>query len=251
MRNSPAVLELEAATEGRAESAPSSLVFPGAWVVNDWRPTADPQWQRLLTEIAGRNLYGDPNLRIVNGSSRLELIGGLWGNVELEDAGLPALRYQWDQKYPWLEDFWFVEEWVPTRVSRAAWEAAERKWENGVSYLEHPVYPTRGEYRFFRHFRRKVEGGEDLPVQPTTTGIRMLAGFWARLRALTPPPDLDEEAAAREKRIRTNLSAAKERRAMRDKVARQKKRDIWENEVGGPTGLTPKVSLAGLDLPPA
>ena len=77
----------------------------------------------------------------------------------------------------------------------------------------------------------------------------MLASWWARLRSLTPPDD--EDSAGREKRIAENLRAARVRRELRDKEARRVKRDIWENEVGGMTGLTPNVSLAGLEIPGA
>ena len=248
MTNSLADLDLETLTAERAGPA-RPLLMPGAWVVNEWAPTADPDWQRILDDLAGRNLYGDPMLRIVNGSSRLELVGGLWENVEAEDAGLPRLRYQWDQKFPWLEDFWFVEEWVPTRVSREAWEAAERKWEDGLSYLSRPIYPSRGEYRFFRHFRKKGQDGEETPARPTTTGLRMLASWWARLRSLTPPDD--EDSAGREKRIAENLLAARAKREFQEIKAKAAKRDIFYNEVGGMTGLTPNVSLAGLEIPGA
>lgn len=239
--------------DGRAAVASPSPRLPGAWIVNDWNPPADPLWQRILTEVAGVNLYGDPLLRIVNGSSRLELVGGVWSNVEYEDAGLPSVRYQWDQRYPWLEEFWIVEEWVPVNVSREAWERAERQHEDGASFLAHPLYPSRGEYRYFNHFRQKTkdEDGEDLelPELPTPTGLRILAGAWRLRRSKYPPPTLEADAAERARRLQGNARAAAERRARRERENRRIKRDIWENEVGGPTGITPKVSLAGLTVP--
>lgn len=243
------------AHDGRGESALPSLLLPGAWVVNDWNPPADPDWQRILSDVAGLNLYGDPMLRIVNGSSRLELIGGIWGNVEVEDAGLPSLRYQWDQRYPWLEDFWLIEEWVPTLVSRDTWEAQERKWEDGLSYLVHPTFPLRGEYRFFTHFRRvEVDAdGEkfDVPINPFPGGLRLLASAWARRRALAPPPTLEVDAGARERRIRQNLVVGKARRLAKEAQAKRAKKDIWDNEIGGLTGFTPRIALTGLDVPKA
>jgi hypothetical protein len=225
------------ALDGRGESAPPSPRFPHVLVVHDWQPVADPSWQRILTETAGTNLYDEPHLRIVNGSSRLELIGGLWVNVEREDAGLPSLRNQWDQKYPWLEDFWIVEEWFPQTVSRETWEARERETEDGITFLAHPLYPSRGEYLYFTHFRRPSGLGEDLPEIPTPSGLRFLAGLWRRSRDLKPPSRRERERRATEKRERAEA------------VAKSKRRDIFYNEVGGMTGLTPNVSLAGLDIP--
>lgn len=226
-----------AVPDGGTTVASSPPRLRGAWIVNDWRPVEDPLWQRILTEHAGVNLYGDPHLRIVNGSSRLELIGGLWSNVEREDAGLPTLRYQWDQKYPWLEDYWLVEEWAPTTISRETWLARELREEDGVTYLSHPLYPERGEYRYLTHFRRKLAGGGETPDVPTTTGLRFLAGLWRRSKELRPPT------------ARENARRAQEARARQEADARRKNRDIFYNEVGGITGLTPTVSLAGLDVP--
>lgn len=259
------------ALDGRVESAPPSPRF--LWV-QGWNPWADPLWQRILTEVGGRNLYGEPMLRIVNGSSRLELMGGVWENTEEEDAGLPSLREQWDQRYPWFEEFWLVEEWIPTRISREAWEARERKTEDGVTYLEHPIYPSRGRYIYFSHFRRQTivpieaapEAGSGVhveyparfrglyasvhtPERPTPGGLRLLASRWRRLRAKTAPAELEEMAAEHDKRMAENARVERERRLLREKDARKAKRDIWENEVGGLTGFTPRVSLAGLDVP--
>lgn len=229
---------------------PLASPLPRFLCLNEWRPSADPLWQGILTEVAGVNLFGDPMLRIVNGSSRLELIGGVWMNVEREDAGLPSVRYQWDQRYPWLEEYWIVEEWTPVVVSREEWEASERSWEDGVSYLVHPLYPgARGEYRYYNHFRRKLAEGEDEPEAPTPTGLRFLAEVWRRQRAKHPPALLERTREEREKRMQDAIRRAKGRRAAREAEARKKKRDIWENEVGGPTGITPKVSLCGLDVP--
>lgn len=91
----------------------------------------------------------------------------------------------------------------------------------------------------------------EIPEQPTPGGLRYLASRWRRLREKSAPPELEVSARERERRIEGNTRVMKERRLRAMQAAKRAKRDIWENEVGGPTGITPQVSLAGLDVPRA
>lgn len=229
------------ALDGRVESAPPSPHLLGVRCVAEWNPVADPAWQRILNEIAGLNLFSGPNLRILSGAQRLELVGGLWTNNEEEDAGLPAFRCQWTQRYPWFEEFWIVEEWKPPLFygTRSSWERGQRQHEDGVTYLEHPIYPERGDYEYLNHFRRKTSEGLEIPETPSTTGLRMLAHLWVNAKNLKPPSLWEAQRRLAEKRAR---KAGENKRV---------KRDIWENEVGGLSGFKPIVSLAGLDVPSA
>lgn len=241
MTTSPTDRDRVLALDREAVSAPPLSPFRGARITMEWTNAPDPAWQRILDEHAGLNFYGGPNLRILWASSRLVLAGGVWNNTEEEDAGLPSVRYQWIEKYPWLEGHWIVEEWKPPTLygSRATWEESQRRWEDGISYLEHPIFPERGDYEYLTYFRRKLAGGLEAPESPTSTGLRVLASLWLRAKHRRPPTVRDLERRAREAKDRKDLEA------------KRKRKDIWDNEVGGLTGFKPTVSLAGLDVPPA
>lgn len=225
----------------------SALLPPRAFCLAEWGPRPDPAWQRILTSIAGRNLYGDPMLRICHGSGRLELMGGIWANVEEEDRGLPALRYQWDQRYPWAEDFWLVEEWVPVQVSPEEWERQERQWEDGLSYLEHPLYPSRGRYVWYTQLRRLV-GQVEVPDTPSPGVLRALAQRWRRIREKVTPAELQVTAAKREAVVAANLREGRKRKEKKRLWAKKVNRDLLENEVGMPIARE-SVSLNGLEVP--
>ena len=229
---------------GGAVSAPTP---PRVFCLAEWGPRPDPAWQQILTSIAGRNLYGDPMLRLIHGSARLELMGGIWVNVEEADRGLPALRYQWDQRYPWAEDFWLVEEWVPVQVSPEAWERQERQWEDGLSYLEHPLYPSRGRYVWYTQLRRLV-GQVEVPDVPTPGVLRSLAQRWRRVREKVTPAELQVTAAKRDQVVAANLREARKRKETKRLWAKKVNRDLLENEVGMPIARE-SVSLNGLEVP--
>lgn len=229
---------------GGAVSAPTP---PRVFCLAEWGPRPDPSWQEILSGIAGRNLYGDPMLRLVHGSARFELMGGIWENVEEEDRGLPSFRYQWDQRYPWAEDFWLVEEWVPTSLSPEEWERQERQYEDGVSFLEHPLYPSRGRYVWYTQLRRLV-GQIEVPDTPTPGVLRSLAQRWRRIRERVLPGELQASVAQRELLVAANLREARKRKEKKRAWAKKVNRDLLENEVGMPI-VRESVSLNGLEVP--
>ena len=104
---------------GGAVSAPPP---PVVFCLAEWGPRPDPAWQRTLTSIAGRNIYGDPMLRLIHGSGRLELMGGIWSNIDEDDYGLPALRVDGN-------DFLAVH-------AATAWAAERARTNQGATVIE-------------------------------------------------------------------------------------------------------------------
>lgn len=114
---------------------------------------ADPDCQKRLTFFGGKNIYGQPNFRIVWGWSRLELLySRRTGNYDRRP------RY-WDQKNRWI-----LEAWHPPIMSREAWDRETRGFYNGemVDFLG--PYPSQGDYESLAYLENAK--GEFLQATP-------------------------------------------------------------------------------------
>lgn len=107
-----------------------------------------PAWiQQRITRAGGRNLYGQPNFRLVWGWSRLTWVGGKW--EEWDDGRLKSVVYEYRQ-VPKYDPFfrWHVEKWMPPSFygSPDQWYASTLEVIDGRNFHELGPYPSRGEY---------------------------------------------------------------------------------------------------------
>lgn len=107
-----------------------------------------PAIEECVTRAGGLNWLGEPNFRVVWGSSRLTWIGGCWldrdahGNVIRECVELRRVP-----KYV-PTDRWHVERWMPASSygSPEYWWAQTIEESQGVRIPALGPYPSRGEY---------------------------------------------------------------------------------------------------------
>lgn len=108
------------------------------------------EFQARLTKIGGRNLYGEPNYRLVWGPARLGWIGGKFERVA--GFGEAHVGLHLAPKYPY--DQWVLERWFPAEYygSKQAWRDSFTKRIDGVEVDVLGPYPSRGDYEEITSF---------------------------------------------------------------------------------------------------
>lgn len=136
--------------------------------------------QRRIARAGGRNIFSDPNFRVVWGWNRLTWIGGLWedrdasGNLQRRVAELRQ-----EPKYlPF--DRWHIERWMPPESygSPSQWYRQTIEVESGVSIPALGPFPHRGEYEHC--FTLAGLHGEFIPLTPAAVEHVVRAILWAK-----------------------------------------------------------------------
>lgn len=200
------------------------------------------KWAEWCLKLGGRNLYGEPMLRIVWSEDRRALVGGVWGKWDGSGNWLgEELRYDWTPKYPGTTERWLLEMWMPAESfgGRGWWEGFHKRlapW--GESYLVQPVYPSRGEYESIATFSDPETGGYAEPTESDLPGLYGLQKVWREKDPLTRFYELRGRLEQQEKA--TNAAV--------DEAALEEARRL-RAETYAELGWRPRVSLAGLSVP--
>lgn len=203
---------------------------------------APKKWEEWCLKLGGRNLYGEPVLRIVWSEDRRALVGGVWGKWDGSGNWLgEELRYHSTPKYPGMEERWLLEMWMPPGAfgGREWWDGFHKRmtpW--GESYLVQPVYPSRGEYESIATFSDPETGGYAEPTESDLPGLFGLQKVWREKDPLTRFYELRERLEQQEKA--TNAAV--------DEAALEEARRL-RAETYAELGMRPRVSLAGLSVP--
>jgi hypothetical protein len=106
-----------------------------------------------LTRVGGRNLYGEPNYRLVWGPSRLEWMGGKFEAKEFGGAHVGVHRVP-----RYHADEWVLERWLsPLEIgSKEAWDARTERIDGHTVEPLGP-YPSRGDYEAVTSFPPVIE----------------------------------------------------------------------------------------------
>lgn len=106
--------------------------------------------QEILTNSLGRNFFGDPNFRLIWSGKRLDYIGGLFEDRDLEGNLIrEVVEVRVEPKYenP-VQNRWLIEGWLPAEQygSPETWERTTQDNSGGkITYALGP-YPSRGDY---------------------------------------------------------------------------------------------------------
>lgn len=106
-----------------------------------------PEIEALLTRMAGRNRFGEPNLRCVWGWNRLTPIGGKWEDHDAQGHFIREVcELRMEPKYE--PDRWHFEFWLPPEKygPPAHWYAMTITEETGYTIPELGHYPWRGDW---------------------------------------------------------------------------------------------------------
>ncbi|MFZ0582495.1 MAG: hypothetical protein WA785_12200 [Candidatus Acidiferrales bacterium] len=153
--------------------------------------------QERVLRAGGANHLGEPNFRVVWGSSRLTWIGGRWtdrdanGNLVRESIEMRRVP-----KYLPTER-WHVERWVPAESygSPEEWYERTTETEDGIRIAALGPYPSRGEYEHC--FTLEGACGEFIPLTSAACDWIVRAIEWSRRQA---PRERRGAIAAREAR---------------------------------------------------
>ena len=109
-----------------------------------------PQWLAdKLTELGGKNPHGQPNFRVMWGSSRLAWQGGVFHERDAEGNLLRVqVTHKLTPKYPDALNRWICEMWVPPEVfgTPESWEQETVEWREGQRIETLGPFPRQGEY---------------------------------------------------------------------------------------------------------
>lgn len=104
--------------------------------------------EALATRAGGRNLFGEPNYRVVWGWSRLTIIAGEWTDSDRHGNILRTVgEYRWEPKnMPF--DRWHLETWLPPShfISKEHWYDITTETFQGQEFAAMGAFPSRGEY---------------------------------------------------------------------------------------------------------
>lgn len=136
------------------------FVFPGKGEREILYPPRE--LQERLTRVGGRNIYGEPNFRIVWGWSRLTWLGG-----QFESDGSFEVGQRLEPKHL-PENRWYVEAWYPAEMygTPRSWKMAYETTVNGHKVEQLGPYPARGEYEYLT--RIQTSDGKYAALTPTT-----------------------------------------------------------------------------------
>jgi len=123
--------------------------------------------QDRLTRLGGRNIYGDPNFRVVWGWKRKTLIGGAHARFDEngEQIGTEVGVLLLQKYYP--HSRWYVEAWYPAfhYGTPATWAEKFTEVIDGRKVETLGPYPERGEYEYLA--RIQSSDGEYIGLTPT------------------------------------------------------------------------------------
>lgn len=203
---------------------------------------APKKWAEWCLKLGGRNLYGEPVLRIVWSEDRRSLVGGEWWKWDASGNWLASeLRYDLCLKYPGERERWLLEMWMPPDAfgGREWWESFHRRrapW--GETYLVQPIFPSRGEYESIATFSDPETGGYAEPTESDLPGLLGLQKAWREKDPLARFYELRNRLAAQEKATNDDVEAASREESRRLRA-----------ETYADLGWRPRTSLAGLDIP--
>jgi hypothetical protein len=123
---------------GGASALPAPFRFRGIFRAGPRQiAIAPPGLQDRIARAGGRNLYDEPNFRIVWGWSRLDWI---WSRK--------AGGYERRPKYPNKKNRWLLEQWKPALAygTKESWIRQTRAWIYGLPIEVNGPYPSRGDY---------------------------------------------------------------------------------------------------------
>ena len=200
------------------------------------------EWERWCVALEGRNLYGEPILRVVWSEDRTVLVGGAWGRWDDSGNRLgEAVGYRRVPKYPGVRERWVLEMWIPPAAFGTP-ESWEREWKrtasNGEPYQLFPEFPSRGDHFQIGVFADPETGGYAEPSWADLPGMLATQAAWKEkdpLERYFALRDQNEAATAAEADAVEEAAAEK---------ARELRADTW-----AALGWRPRVSLAGLDVP--
>ena len=108
-----------------------------------------PKWlNERLAQVGGRNLYGQPNFRVVWGWSRLAWMGGKWEDRNAAGNLIRAvIEYRREPKYVPFNR-WHLERWLPPEHygSPELWQRDFTEVIDGISVQMLGPFPGCGEY---------------------------------------------------------------------------------------------------------
>lgn len=197
-------------------------------------------WEQWCLALGGRNLYGEPLLRIRWSEGERVLVGEVWTKV---DASLNLIRRQLEyrptKKYPAIEERWLLEMWHPAEFYGSP-EAWERQWmrrtPQGESFLLMPCYPIRGDYTTIATFQEPETGDYSEPTWSDLPGLYGVQLQWKEQDFLERYGELEARQTANKKASDDDV----------DEASRQQAGEMRVETMGVRQNL---VSLAGVDVP--
>lgn len=208
----------------------------------EWSKRAPKQWAEWCLKLGGRNLYGEPVLRIVWSESETVLVGGVWS--KWDDSGNwlgEAVGYQRIRKYLAVRERWVLEMWQPPEAYGTP-EAWEEEWKrvapSGARYQLLPDYPARGDYAQIAVFSDPETGGYSEPTWSDLPGLYDVQLKWKAKAPLERYYELEGQMG---ERVASEYQEVDEAAG---EAAKEMRTDVWES-----LGMRPRVSLAGLDVP--
>ncbi len=102
-----------------------------------------------MTEIEGRNRFGDPNLRVIWSNSCLGWVGGKFEERTGDgDLVREVLKLEWMPKYL-IENRWLVEQWIaPEKLGTPdSWMTKTKEYGEEGNIPQLGPYPYRGRYQ--------------------------------------------------------------------------------------------------------
>lgn len=199
-------------------------------------------WQDWCLRLGGRNLYGEPLLRIVWSEEQTVLVGGVWsrfddhGNYRGEELG-----YRPFKKYPGIEERWLLEMWMAPETfgGPEAWQTRHEKltpW--GEKYLVLPVYPSRGDYWSIATFTEPETGDYSEPTWSDLPGLFGVQEAWKAKDPLERFYELDGMTVAQKRAADADVLEHSAEFAGRTRA-----------ETMAELGIRTRVSYAGLEAP--
>lgn len=224
----------------RLEEGPQASGVPRCG--REYSKRAPKLWQEWCLKLGGRNLYGEPLLRIVWSEEQTVLVGGVWS--KWDDHGNyigERLGYHVTRKHPSVWERWVLEMWMPPESygGREWWEATNRKvspW--GEAYQTMPVYPSRGDYALIAVFTEPGTGRYSEPTWSDLPGLFGVQQKWKEKDPLERFYELDEQV-----KKQTRAADADTFEAAAEFAGRTRAETMAE------LGIRTRVSYAGLEAP--
>ena len=109
-----------------------------------------PRWlQEKLTNIGGKNPFGEPNFRVIFGRNRLAWHGGLLSDYDASGNIIRrTVTCRLEPAYPEFVNRWLFECWLPPEAfgSEESWERDTVVWMEGQRVETLGPFPKRGDY---------------------------------------------------------------------------------------------------------
>lgn len=167
-----------------------------------------PGIQEYLTEYGGRNLFGEPNFRVIWSNGRIVKRTRRFLDVDQHGSVIRqtvATREIRRYNYPATRDRFVIERWHPPAFygDPEYWQRSNSKWVDG--HLVQPIgdYPSRGDYEHIDTIEWVTNAGEHKFAWPTRDYLRFVVdsvGYVAGMsineiaNTLTAKDEADDEA---------------------------------------------------------